>query len=67
MLNTATGVDALAEATVWSLSDAEPLAALDDGERLLATVAALRLRLVRDADGRDLAARHGATWTRPTA
>ncbi|WP_239394374.1 DUF222 domain-containing protein, partial [Frankia sp. CiP3] len=59
----ATGVDALTQATVWSLSDAELLTALEDGERLLATVAALRLRLVRDADGRDLAARQGATST----
>uniref|UniRef100_UPI002AD34FE2 DUF222 domain-containing protein n=1 Tax=Frankia sp. Cr1 TaxID=3073931 RepID=UPI002AD34FE2 len=59
----ATGVDALAQATVWSLSDADLLAALEDGERLLATVAAVRLRLVREADGRDLAAGQGATST----
>uniref|UniRef100_UPI002AD3B788 DUF222 domain-containing protein n=1 Tax=Frankia sp. Cr2 TaxID=3073932 RepID=UPI002AD3B788 len=59
----ATAMNTLAQTSVWSLSDAELLAALEDGERLLATMAALRLRLVRDADGRDLAARHGATST----
>jgi Domain of unknown function (DUF222) len=48
---------------LWSLSDEELLVVLAAGERAVAKVAAARLALVREADGRDLASRSGAAST----
>jgi hypothetical protein len=54
-------VDEVAGLPVWLLSDAGLLAALASGERAAAKLAAVRLSLVREADGRDVASRSGAT------
>jgi len=50
-------------AAPWSLADGELLALLAEVERAAARLAAVGLRLVREADGRDLATRAGATST----
>jgi Domain of unknown function (DUF222) len=55
--------DGAAGGAVWSLSDEDLLAVLEATERVAARLAGLGLRLVREADGRDLAARTGATST----
>ncbi|ETA02485.1 hypothetical protein ThrDRAFT_02226 [Frankia casuarinae] len=56
-------VGGLLDAPVWSLSDAELYGALDDCSVELARLAAVRLALVREAHGRNLAVREGATST----
>jgi Domain of unknown function (DUF222) len=52
-----------ADSAMWSLSDGELLAALEASERALARLAEAQLRLVREADARDVAGRVGATST----
>ena len=54
--------EALAGA-LWSLSDHDLLALLEARERAAAKLAAVGLSLVREADGRDVAARAGASST----
>jgi hypothetical protein len=51
------------DAAVWALADNELEAALDRCQRLVARQAELRLRLVAEADGRDLGRRVGASST----
>jgi hypothetical protein len=54
---------ATADAAVWAMGDEELEAALDRCQRLAARQAELRLRLVAEADGRDLGRRVGASST----
>ena len=54
-------VDKASAADVWSLSDDDLAATIEQCERLAARQAALSLRLVREADARDLGRRSGAT------
>jgi hypothetical protein len=56
-------IDETTESGVWSMPDEDLLAALADTERLAARLAGLQLRLVAEADGRGLPARHGAPGT----
>jgi hypothetical protein len=56
----ATAVDQVAEASLWSLGDAELLALLDDAYALLSRVHALALSAVAEADARGLDERVGA-------
>ncbi|HET6727896.1 MAG TPA: DUF222 domain-containing protein, partial [Jiangellaceae bacterium] len=56
-------LDAAASADVWSLSDDDLAATIERCEVLAARQAAMGLRLVREADGRDLGRRLGATST----
>ncbi|WP_435745263.1 DUF222 domain-containing protein [Nocardioides sp. SYSU DS0663] len=56
-------LDGLAEARLWSLSDAELTETLAEAGRLRAQVEELELRLAREADRRDTGARTGATST----
>jgi hypothetical protein len=51
------------EAAVWTLPDEDLVALLEASERLAAQVAAVGLRLVREADKRTLGPRLGATST----
>jgi hypothetical protein len=53
-------VGGILEASVWSLSDGDLLAALDGSSVALARLAAVRLKVIREARGRELAARQGA-------
>jgi len=56
----AAAVDQVAEASLWSLGDAELLALLDDAYALLSRVHALALSAVAEADARGLDERVGA-------
>jgi uncharacterized protein DUF222 len=56
-------VTGAADAAAWSLSDEEVLEALQHCERLAARLAALQLRLIGEADARDVASRLGAPST----
>jgi len=56
-------VDKAGGADVWSLSDDDLAAAIEQCERLAARQAALSLRLVREADARDMGRRLGASCT----
>ena len=56
-------LDKTVDADIWSLSDDDLADALAQCERLAARQAELSLRLVREADGRDLGRRHGASST----
>jgi len=56
-------IDETTEAGVWSLCDADLLAALEASERLGARLAGLQLRLVAEADTRGVAAAQGAPCT----
>ncbi len=56
-------LDKTSGADVWSLSDDDLAAALERCEVLAARQAALSLRLLREADGRDLGRRLGASST----
>jgi len=56
-------LDELAQAAGWALTDDELTAALEAHERLASRLAAAGLGLVREADGRGLAARQGAPST----
>src|SRR5919106_1615627 len=56
-------VDKTVGADVWSLSDDDLATTIDHCERLAARQAALALRLVREADARDLGRRLGASST----
>jgi len=56
-------LDETAGAGVWSLGDADLLAALESSERLAARLAGLALRLVAEADTRGLAGAQGAPST----
>ena len=57
-----------ADASAWSLSDTDLVAALDGVHRLEQTIAAVKLHLVREIDGRDIASVHHfagtAAWLR---
>jgi hypothetical protein len=57
------GLDEAAYADVWSLSDDDLADALVRCEQLAARQAALSLRLIREADARDLGRRQGASST----
>ena len=59
----ADGLDKAIGGDVWSLSDDDLAATIEFCERLAARQAALSLRLVREADARDLGRRLGATST----
>jgi hypothetical protein len=59
----AEGLDTAVGGDVWSLSDDDLAATIEHCERLAARQAALSLRLVREADARDLGRRLGATST----
>jgi Domain of unknown function (DUF222) len=52
-----------ADAAAWSLPDEDVLEALHHGERLAARLAGLQLRLIGEADARDVASRLGAPST----
>lgn len=56
----AAAVDDVAEASLWSLSDAEVLSLLDDAYALVSKVHALALSVVTEAGARDLDDRVGA-------
>jgi len=56
-------LDKTVTADVWSLSDDDLAATIERCEVLAARQAAVLLRLVREADGRDLGRRLGATST----
>ena len=56
-------LDAGAKADVWSLSDDDLAATIERCEALAARQAAIGLRLLREADARDLGRRLGATST----
>jgi hypothetical protein len=56
-------LDELAQAAAWALTDDELVAALEAHERLGSRLAGAGLGLVREADGRGLAARLGAPST----
>src|SRR5688572_518748 len=55
------GAAGCAAAPVWSLADADLLAALDGVQAAEAALAAARAHLVREVRGRDLAGRWGAS------
>jgi hypothetical protein len=52
-----------ADAAVWSMSDDDVLAALDESERLAARLAGLQVRLIGEADARGVASALGAPST----
>jgi hypothetical protein len=53
----------LSQARPWAMSSAEVLAALDESDALSVELGAARLRLIREADARGLAASEGASST----
>jgi hypothetical protein len=57
------GLDQAAEAEVWTMSDAQLLAAVQESERLAARLAGLQMRLVAETDARGLAGQQGAPST----
>ena len=56
-------LDAAADASMWAVDSAELVTLLEARERLSARLDELGLRLVREADRRDLAGREGASST----
>lgn len=56
-------VESVQEASAWALTDCELETAIGECERLAARQAELRLRLIAEADGRDLGRRQGASST----
>ncbi|MFI7575466.1 DUF222 domain-containing protein [Micromonospora sp. NPDC049497] len=56
-------VDEVVDASPWALSDADVVASLDAVHALEQRLAAVKLGLVREVDGRGLATRQGATST----
>ncbi|MGC5382816.1 DUF222 domain-containing protein, partial [Micromonospora sp. DT68] len=56
-------VAACSDAATWAVSERDLIAALDAAHRLEQRVAALKLALVREVDGRGTARRHGASCT----
>jgi Domain of unknown function (DUF222) len=55
------GLDELADANLWSLSDAEALEVLAESQRLLSRMTGVALRATRDVDTRGAAVTAGAT------
>ena len=58
--NVANGLDKAIGGDVWSLSDDDLAATIEQSERLAARQSALSLLLIREADARDLGRRSGA-------